>query len=538
MRSILLLSVAAAATVLAAPTAFAAHDGAVMRRLDQMQKMIEAQQKQIEAQKKQIQDLNKALGRRPQPVPAAEQAPVPPPAPPRTVETRLKQQDQKIDDLVARFAAERDTRRAAAKTQARASIPNGRLTVTSADGRFSAALRVLAQYDMGYFMQSTHARTLSLGPDLSSGGNFSRARIGLQGKVFGDWSYFFNYDFGASGTETPGKIQQAFIEYDGMKPFVFRIGAHPPSTGLDDSYSPANSLLLERTSPASAVRNMAGGNGRDSIEMLYEGRRLFASLAYTGSKIQQSGMFDEQQAVVGRVAYSALTGDDWRWVASLGATDVFRPGDASASLNAPRPFTISNVPELNVDDHNTKFVSAHAANVTDAWNMALEGAVTHRNLLAQGGYFRYGMDLRGVSSLRGEDFAGWYGEAAWVLTGEARGWSTTSGSFGSPKPESDFGPGGGWGAWELAARYSTLDLNDHPGMVGAPLPVGGVRGGEQRISSFAVNWYPNSVLKFVLQFENVQVNRIDTNTAVTPNIPNANLGQNFDAVALRSQIAF
>ena len=99
MKSILLLSAAAAMMVAAAPSAFAQTDNdAVMKRLDQMQKMIEAQQKQIETQKKEIGNLNKALGRKgvatPAPEPVAAPAPVAPAAPPPVVETRLQQQDQ------------------------------------------------------------------------------------------------------------------------------------------------------------------------------------------------------------------------------------------------------------------------------------------------------------------------------------------------------------------------------------------------------------------------------------------------------------
>ena len=114
------------------------------------------------------------------------------------------------------------------------------------------------------------------GPDLSSGSNFRRAQLGLQGKVFGDWSYYVNIDYGSggsTGTETPGHIQQAYIEYDGFGPFIFRIGAHPPSTGLDDSYAASDQLLMERSAPGDLTRNMAGGDGRDSIELLYVGRQ-------------------------------------------------------------------------------------------------------------------------------------------------------------------------------------------------------------------------------------------------------------------------
>ena len=266
-----------------------------MKRLDQMQKMIDAQQKQIESQKKEIGGLNSALGRkgaslRP-PEPVAAPAPVAPPAPPPIVETRLQQQDQKIDDVIAKFAAEQDARRLAVQEQPQASVTNGRLQIASADGRFSAALRATVQYDVGYYMQGNHARTLPTGPDLSSGSNFRRAQLGLQGKVFGDWSYYVNIDYGSggsTGTEAPGHIQQAYIEYDGFGPFIFRIGAHPPSTGLDDSYAASDQLLMERSAPGDLTRNMAGGDGRDSIELLYVGENLYGSFAYTGDKVQET----------------------------------------------------------------------------------------------------------------------------------------------------------------------------------------------------------------------------------------------------------
>ena len=53
------------------------------------------------------------------------------------------------------------------------------------------------------------------------------------------------------------------------------------------------------------------------------------------------------------------------------------------------------------------------------------------------------------------------------------------------KPKTTFGwkEGSGLGAWEVAARYSSLDLND-----------GGVRGGVQNAVTLGLNWdlYPNT----------------------------------------------
>ncbi len=535
MKRFLLLAVTASFASVIVP-ARAAEDGAILRRLDRMQKMIEAQQKQIETQKKEIQDLKGTLVHGPAPSVGSGAA-----SPPPAVETRLKQQDQKIDDLVAKFAAERDERRTVTRSAAKADVSDGRLSVTSADGRFSAELRLTAQYDQGYYMQALRARSLSLGPDLSSGGNFRRLEFGIQGRVFGDWSYTVKMEYGSGGStgiEKPGQIQQAYIEYDGLKPFLFRIGNHSAATGLDEAISGTDLLLPERAAASDLARGMAS-SGRNDIELLYEGDRLSASLAYTDGKVQSGGFFDEQQALVTRLAYSPVATGDWRWVVSLAGNDVFRPGDQGPASNAPRPFSLSASPELVIDDSGGGLVSVSESNVTDAWSWNLESAVRRDNVMVQAGYYKFGLDRRGVTALRGEGFDGWYAEGSWVLTGEPRGWSVSNAGFTNPKPRADFDPtSNAWGAWELAGRYSDLNLNDHAGMVGDPLLPGGVRGGEQRIAAIGLNWYPNPVLKFMLQAQNVQISRIGTNTAVTPNAANADLGQNFDTIALRSQIAF
>src|SRR6185312_9451303 len=158
----------------------------------------------------------------------------------------------------------------------------------------------------GYYMQSQRARLLPLGPDLSSGGNFRRAQLGVQGTLFNDWSYAFRADFGSggsNGSESPGHVQQAYIQYDGLAPFALRIGAHAASTGMDDTHSSADQLLLERSAPADLGRSMASG-ARYAAELVYLGERLFGSLALTGDKVQGTGAFDEQQALAARLAYS------------------------------------------------------------------------------------------------------------------------------------------------------------------------------------------------------------------------------------------
>src|SRR5689334_13258360 len=89
----------------------------------------------------------------------------------------------------------------------RVKLDNGRPTFTTADDNFSLAIRALVQFDWGYYSQSAAAAALptAFGPDLSSGANFRRVYLGIQGKAFSDWSYNVNLDFGGSGgTEAPG----------------------------------------------------------------------------------------------------------------------------------------------------------------------------------------------------------------------------------------------------------------------------------------------------------------------------------------------
>jgi phosphate-selective porin OprO/OprP len=532
LRNILLSTAALAA--LASPAC--ADEAAIEKRLDEMQHMIQSQQKQIESQKSEIGQLRKVLSKRGVKVVAEPQmaAAVAPAAPPASVETRLSAQEQKTDELVAKMEAEQTQTHLAKQDQPIWSFAGGRPTITSPDGRFSLALRALGQFDTAYYMQSARAAKLPAGNDLSSGSNFRRVYLGVAGTLFGDWSYNFNYDFGGSGgTETPGHIQSVYLQYDGLKPFGVRVGAFPPSASLEDNTSPADTPFLERNSPADVARNIAGGDGRDALAVFYAGDRFYGSFAYTGDKIGDSAVFDEQQALLGRLSYLLYSADDVKAVASTNGSYVFKIADTAAGANAARAITLSDPPELTVDDAGTKLISTGSLNAESVGQWGVEGALQWQNLFTQAGYFGYDVDQRGAAP--SYSFDGWYGEATWVLTGESRVYNSATSSFSNPKPRIPFSlSGGGWGAWELAARYSDLDLNDRAGVLGKSIPAGGLRGGDQRIFTTGLNWYPNNALKFELQFQNVEINRIGTLQGVA----NSEIGQTYDTIALRSQIQF
>jgi len=56
---------------------------------------------------------------------------------------------------------------------------------------------------------------------------------------------------------------------------------------------------------------------------------------------------------------------------------------------------------------------------------------------------------------------------------------------------------GGWGAWELSARWSNLDLTE-----------GKVEGGEVETLSLGVNWWPVRLASLSANYRNITLNRL------------------------------
>jgi len=513
------LYASAALAALCAPAY--ADDAAIEQRLNQMQKMLEAQQHQIEAQNAEIRSLRGALKKKGVRVEATAE-PAPAPAP---VEAQVQQQQVRLGDLERKVDAQEDELHRQADSSW--SFKNGRPTIASRDGRFSLAIRALGQFDAAYYMQSAAARSLANGPDLSSGTNFRRAQLGIQGRLFGDWSYNFNTEFGGSGgSESGGRVQALYVEYDGLKPFAFRVGAYPPAGGLEDNTGSADTLFLERAGPSDIIRNAVGGDGRDAASILYVTDTFYGAVSLTGAKVGDGAVFDEQESILGRAAVSLWSDSDSRLVLSGTAADMFRGNESAPGPGSPRMLTLSVSPELTVDSNGTKLVSTGGVDTDSAKFWGVEAGGNWRNLYAQAGYFGYDIDQRVEAPAPAKpdlNFNGWYAQASWVVTGESRGYSVANAAFTAPAPD------GKWGAWELAGRYSKVDLNDKTGTFGLATPYGGIRGGAQKIWTAGINWYPNSVLRFSLDYQWIDVDRLSgTGT---------DIGQDVQALSFRSQIA-
>ena len=102
----------------------------------------------------------------------------------------------------------------------------------------------------------------------------------------------------------------------------------------------------------------------------------------------------------------------------------------------------------------------------------------------------------------------------------------------------------------MTDKKATLDLNFTEGALGSAAIAGNtVRGGEQTITTLGLNWYPNATIRFLLDYQWVEIDRLDPENGIVANTTvfggaasvagnGAQIGQDYQAVSLRSQIAF
>ena len=82
-----------------------------------------------------------------------------------------------------------------------------------------------------------------------------------------------------------------------------------------------------------------------------------------------------------------------------------------------------------------------------------------------------------------------YVMTSYVLTGEHRAYRPRVGAFGTVHPDQPFPFSGGPGAWEVALRYSYLDLES-----------AGIDGGTLHDYTLGLNWYLNDNARIMTNY--------------------------------------
>jgi len=178
---------------------------------------------------------------------------------------------------------------------------------------------------------------------------------------------------------------------------------------------------------------------------------------------------DSASQAVGRVTWAPLRTADESNLLHLGLG--YRYSDAKEGFRAAAEPEFNNAPDF-VDIAHGLDGGPLPADRLDTWNA--EVSWRRGPLWLASEYFHTRADN---ASLGDPELKGWWLGASWILTGEMRPYQKKNGTFGSI-PVSRGVYQNGKGAWEVSARWSTIDLND-----------AGLRGGEMDVASLGLTWW-------------------------------------------------
>jgi len=414
-----------------------------------------------------------------------------------------------------------------------------RFQLQSADGRYSIGLTGDIQFDMGAYTDFHPDSTVVGAQELSNGVNARRARIGVTGEAAGNFGFAIVYDFGNSSDQTPKGLETAQVIYNGIRGTALELGYSNTFFTLDQSTSSNDLMFLERSSASNIATNFNAGDFRANAGVRLFGDRYWVGGYLTGPAAGDSHtLTGERFGAFERVAVQALQGPDYSVHLGVGYDELLRaPNSGNGTANV---LSLSDQPELRVDPTtflNTGIIGSALNPVTGGEVLDIETAAGFRNFFWQGEYYHYQVNRQGLPT---DTFEGGYGEVSWTITGEARTYNKQAGSYFRIFPKNPFAPmSGSWGAWEVAARVSYVDLNSNfmPGITALSADPAAVDGGLQRTYSFGVNWYPNDIVRFMLDYSHVDYDKAN-GTAVTGAPLGAPIGASFNAISFRAQVAY
>lgn len=435
--------------------------------------------------------------------------------------------------------------------------PGNRFGLESADGRNSIYLTGRLHFDVGDYVDYQPASKFAAVQNLNSGVNVRRARLGVTGKFAGDWAYTLIYDFGGSSDGFPplpgapaSAIEAAYVTYNGLNkgsvPLAFDLGYMDTPFTLDEATSSNDIMFMERASIQTVATGIFANDFRSAFGVRSNDDRYWAGAYLTGPASGAPHHTGEQLGAFGRASYQVLQAPEYSLHVGADVGGLIKPPTGTVGgITDVSSITLSDRPELRIDPTailSTGLLGTAANPVTGAMVYGVEAAAGWRNLFLQGEYYHIDLDRRGLSS---NGFDGAYVEGSWTITGEHRKYIPAAGAYSGIVPDRPFEPWAdnyGTGAWELAFRYSTIDLNSNfvPGIVPAATS-NAVGGGVQTVYALGVNWYVNTNMRFMFDFLHGEIDKHFSTVAggAVAGAPlGAAVGGKFDAVAMRMQFAF
>jgi phosphate-selective porin OprO and OprP len=314
-----------------------------------------------------------------------------------------------------------------------------------------------------------------------------RVRPYLRGRVARRFEFYLNPDF-AGGTLV---VQDAYVDTIFAPAFRIRAGKAKTPFGMERLHSASNLLFLERALPNALVPNRDVG-----IQVL--GDAAGGLVSYLGGVM--NGVPDGASADVDTTDSKDIAG---RFVVRpfnrLPAANPLRGLNLAISGSSGRATGAAALPTLRTQTLSQPFFS-YVAGATGA---IADGTRTRYSpqlwyfYRAFGGWAEYVHTATAIR--RGavlDDIAhdAWQVTGAWVITGEN---ATDAGTGVRPRANFDFGSGN-WGAFQVAARYHSLRVDEAAFTLALAAPAASRTADAWTIG---LNWYLTGNIRYTVNFE-------------------------------------
>lgn len=400
----------------------------------------------------------------------------------------VQELSQQVKVLARKGEVAEEDATAAKKTTPVVKASSSGFGLESADGKNSIKLGGLVQYDYREFNQGandvrnrTDARAGKLDADGFHEANDTwlarRLRPNIQGTLFGKYDYRFQEEF-AGGSAS---VVDAYIDARFDPAFKVRVGKYKPFVGLERLQAGGDIKFIER----SYVSNNILPNRDQGISVYGDvlDSKLSYALGYNngvvdGGNASTGSEFDDKKEVTARL-FATPFKDDISPLSGLGFGVAATYADATAEKNlnftdtSAADGTRNGLPSYVTNGQQTFFRYGSAV-IADGKRVRIAPQAYYYNgpfgLITE--YARVSQDVSkaadgspaaGGTAVNESIVAGtnkklkhdaWQIAASYLITGEEA-------SFKGVKPKNDFDlDKGGWGAWELVARYSEINLDN------------------------------------------------------------------------------
>ncbi len=350
--------------------------------------------------------------------------------------------------------------------------------LASADGNFKIKMlgRIFADYGN---ISASNDGTELISENVDDT-EFRTARLGVSGSLFEDITYKFEADFAGSDVA----VTDAYLQWN-LKPVSIKAGRFKVPASLEEQTSSRFITFMERA----AFTDTFGLSRNIGIALIYaqDDITINAGIFQSGDDFETS---NDGHTYSARITYGPKLGDARVHLGASWFTRENEQGDTTIRYRQRPHAHLAANRYVNTDNFSADkdtFFGLELATIVGPFSAQAEYAWIKADAL----------DNSAVDA----SFKGGYVEFGYFISGETRGYKK-----GAMKRVKVNNPvfDGGLGAWQLAVRYDTIDLNDQDALI---------IGGKQDTIILGVNWHLTDHTRFMVNYAHSDIE--DSPEAVT-----------------------